>query len=225
MAATTNSGTPIPVVVINWSGGTATIAGTVTANQGGAPWSTTISGNVAVTGTFWQTTQPISAAALPLPAGAATSAKQPALGTAGTPAADVLSVQGVNGGAPFSYGSQYPSGMTPVTGSSGNVAAATATAALPAVSAKTNFVSGVDFTFAGATLGSVVIATITGLITGTISYIIPVPAGVLLAGTPLSVRFSPAVPASATNIAITFSCPSLGAGNTNACANIFGYVG
>ena len=47
-----------------------------------------------VTGTFWQTTQPISAAALPLPSGAATAAKQPALGTAGTPSTDVLTVQG-----------------------------------------------------------------------------------------------------------------------------------
>ena len=35
-----------------------------------------ISGAVGVTGTFWQATQPISAASLPLPAGAATSAKQ-----------------------------------------------------------------------------------------------------------------------------------------------------
>jgi hypothetical protein len=40
------------------------------------------------------TTQPISAVSMPLPAGAATSAKQPALGTAGTPSADVISVQG-----------------------------------------------------------------------------------------------------------------------------------
>ncbi len=39
-------------------------------------------------------TQPISAAALPLPSGAATAAKQPALGTAGTPSGDVISVQG-----------------------------------------------------------------------------------------------------------------------------------
>lgn len=38
-------------------------------------------------------TQPVSAAALPLPTGAATAAKQPALGTAGTPSADVISVQ------------------------------------------------------------------------------------------------------------------------------------
>lgn len=38
---------------------------------------------------------PISAASLPLPTGASTAAKQPALGTAGTPSADVLTVQGV----------------------------------------------------------------------------------------------------------------------------------
>jgi hypothetical protein len=47
-----------------------------------------------VTGAFYQATQPVSAASLPLPSGASTSAKQPALGTAGTPSADVLSVQG-----------------------------------------------------------------------------------------------------------------------------------
>lgn len=41
------------------------------------------------------TTQPVSAASLPLPAGASTSAKQAAPGTAGTPSADVLTVQGV----------------------------------------------------------------------------------------------------------------------------------
>jgi len=37
----------------------------------------------------------VSAASLPLPSGAATSAKQPALGTAGSASADVLSVQGI----------------------------------------------------------------------------------------------------------------------------------
>jgi hypothetical protein len=37
----------------------------------------------------------VAAAALPLPAGAATSAKQPALGTAGAAAADVITVQGI----------------------------------------------------------------------------------------------------------------------------------
>ena len=41
------------------------------------------------------------ASPLPLPTGAATAAKQPVLGTAGTPSADVISVQGVSGGEPL----------------------------------------------------------------------------------------------------------------------------
>ncbi len=40
-------------------------------------------------------TQPVSAVSLPLPTGAATSAKQPALGTAGSASADVLTIQGI----------------------------------------------------------------------------------------------------------------------------------
>lgn len=51
--------------------------------------------STAVTGTFFQATQPVSATSLPLPTGASTAAKQPALGTAGSASADVLSVQGV----------------------------------------------------------------------------------------------------------------------------------
>ncbi len=50
---------------------------------------------VGVTGTFWQATQPVSAASLPLPTGAAAAAKQPALGTAGSASADVITVQGI----------------------------------------------------------------------------------------------------------------------------------
>lgn len=54
-----------------------------------------------VSGTFWQTTQPVSVSTLPLPSGAATSAKQPALGTAGTASTDVITVQGITNGTPF----------------------------------------------------------------------------------------------------------------------------
>ena len=69
----------------------------------------------AVSGTFWQATQPISASSLPLPSGASTSAKQPSLGTAGTPSTDVISVQGVAGGVaqPVSLATAP---TTPVTG-------------------------------------------------------------------------------------------------------------
>ena len=46
------------------------------------------------TGASWA----ITAAALPLPSGAAIAAKQPAIGTAGTPSVDVISIQGVVSG-------------------------------------------------------------------------------------------------------------------------------
>ena len=55
----------------------------------------TMANGLAVTIASDQSTVPVSAASLPLPSGASTSAKQPALGTAGTPSADVLTVQGV----------------------------------------------------------------------------------------------------------------------------------
>lgn len=58
-----------------------------------APGNLNASGAIKVDGSA--VTQPVSAASLPLPAGAATSAKQPALGTAGSASSDVLSVQGI----------------------------------------------------------------------------------------------------------------------------------
>lgn len=93
--------------------------GTATDASAANPLPVTVTGSAAVTGTFWQATQPvsgtvtanagsgtfaISAASLPLPAGASTAAKQPALGTAGTPSADVISVQGASGGSPLRVG-------------------------------------------------------------------------------------------------------------------------
>jgi hypothetical protein len=67
---------------------------------------------VPVSGTFWQTTQPVSAASLPLPSGAATAAKQPALGTAGSASADVLSVQGIASMTPLFVGGNVASGAS-----------------------------------------------------------------------------------------------------------------
>jgi hypothetical protein len=61
-----------------------------------------VSGPVAVTGTFWQATQPVSAASLPLPTGAATSAKQDAqtalLTTIDSKLAGTINVAIVSGG-------------------------------------------------------------------------------------------------------------------------------
>lgn len=82
--------------------------GLITLGTAGSPSSSVLSIQgiggmtaLAVTGTFFQTTQPVSVASLPLPTGASTAAKQPALGTAGSSSTDVLSVQGIASMTPF----------------------------------------------------------------------------------------------------------------------------
>lgn len=77
-------------------------------------------------------TQPVSAASLPLPAGASTAAKQPAFGTAGTPSADVLSVQGVVGGTAVPVSGTFWQATQPVSGtvSVGNFPTTASTSAI-----------------------------------------------------------------------------------------------
>lgn len=111
---------------------------------------------------------------------------------------------------------------TVVAASSGNVAAATATATLPAVAGRTNYISQVNFYFGGATGASIVLMTIVGLTGGTQTFPIAVPAGVTLGGF-VSIPFYPPLPASGSNVAIVASCPTLGAGNTNAVMNVSGF--
>lgn len=83
-----------------------------TINQGGN--SATVTGSNALKVDGSAVTQPISAVSLPLPTGAATSAKQPALGTAGFASSDVLSVQGITSMTPLKVDG---SGVTqPVSG-------------------------------------------------------------------------------------------------------------
>lgn len=121
-----------------------------------------------------------------------------------------------------SAGNEVAAGGVAVAASSGNVANAIATATIAAVAAKTNYLTGFSITFSGATAASVVLATITGLLGGTISYVIAVPAGAAVGGQPLAVDLAIPHPASAPNAAIAVSLPALGAGNTNAVVNIRG---
>lgn len=116
----------------------------------------------------------------------------------------------------------YPSGATAINASSGNKAAAIASAALTAASGKTTYITGFSIVGTGATAASVVLATVTDG-TWTLTYPLAVPAGVTTQNTPLIVSFNPPLPASAQNTAITVSCPSLGSGNTNNCVNAQGY--
>lgn len=69
------------------------------------------------------TTQPVSAASLPLPTGASTSAKQAALGTAGSASSDVITVQGVASMTPLvvsQVAGTVPSSTTLQSGATAN---------------------------------------------------------------------------------------------------------
>jgi hypothetical protein len=124
--------------------------------------------------------------------------------------------------------SPYPlsadgSDATPVTAGSGNVANAVAAATIPAVAGKTAYIGGFDITGAGATAALIVNPTLAGIISGTRTYVYGAVAGAALMNQTLSIRFHPAIPASAVNTAITVSCPALGAGNTNNATHAYGY--
>lgn len=118
---------------------------------------------------------------------------------------------------------KLPNAATPQYISSGNKAAATASAAIPATASQFSYLNGFEITGAGATAASVVLATVTDG-TWTLTYVVAVPAGVTAALTPVIVRFPTPLRSTAVNTAITVSCPSLGSGNTNACVNAEGYT-
>jgi hypothetical protein len=117
-----------------------------------------------------------------------------------------------------------PVGAAAVSASSGNVAAAVATATMPAVVGKTNYITGLEITGAGATAAAVILAALSGILGGTINYNVPVAAGVAVGNFPLVVEFNTPIPASAANTAIVLTVPSYGAGNTNSIATIHGFV-
>lgn len=127
---------------------------------------------------------------------------------------------GTAGGSAFSV---PPTGTTALHSSSGNVAAAAATATLAGAAGVTTYISGLQFTSSGATAASVVTGTVTGLLGGTMSFTVPVIAGATLANQPIVIEFYPPLPASAANTSIVASVPSLGAGNTNATISAWGY--
>lgn len=115
-------------------------------------------GNTANT-TAWKVdgsavTQPVSNASLPLPAGASTSAKQPALGTAGTPSTDVISIQGVASGTVLpivlndatASGSITTQNLNPTSGT----ATAGSTVALTGLQGAGSITIGVQGTYTGA---------------------------------------------------------------------------
>lgn len=122
-------------------------------------------------------------------------------------------------------GSVSAGGAPRINATSGNVAAGVATATIAAVAGKLNYITGWDVDGGGATAASVVDCTVTGLAGGTEHRSLPVPATVTVGLTPIRVRYPHPLPASAVNVAIVASCPSLGAGNTNTTVNLYGFTG
>ncbi len=125
--------------------------------------------------------------------------------------------------------------ITPQAGIASGAAQSNA-AALTATTGRTQYITGFDISGSGATAASVIEVTVTGLATsagGTLKYEVPILAGVTAPafgssttnGPSLySVRFPVPLPASATNTAITVTCPSFGSGNTNASVCVYGYL-
>lgn len=100
---------------------------------------------------------------------------------------------------------------------------AAASAALGAVAARTNYVTGIEVTGTGATAAGAVTVTLAGTIGGTLNYVLPIPAGADVAITPLILTFWPPLQGAAANAAVTLTAPAFGAGNTRAAAVIHGF--
>jgi hypothetical protein len=111
-----------------------------------------------------------------------------------------------------------------LTSSAVTAVAAALAPALAAVVGQTNFVTGFQVTGSGATAASVILVTLTGVVGGTRTYALAIPAGAAVGVTPLIVEFSEPIPASGPNVAITLNVPSFGAGNVNAAATLEGYL-
>lgn len=118
---------------------------------------------------------------------------------------------------------------TAAAGSAQNATAGANTATLASASGKTAWITGFDVTGTGATTGSGINVTVTGLASGagsTLNYGLQVPAGVTaaLTGGGLFIKYDKPLPASALNTNILVTCPSFGSGNTAASVNVYGFL-
>lgn len=160
-------------------------------------------------------------AAVPLGSGTAAGALRVELPTNGT------GVVGLNAGT-NNIGNvgligPYPTGATAITAASGTAANANAVATLAAAVGKTTYICGFVLSSTGSTAAAVVAPTVAGTITGTLTFAYASVAGVTLANQTMIVPMTPCVPGSAANTAIVVTLPALGAGNTNATANAWGF--
>ena len=107
-----------------------------------------------------------------------------------------------------------------VAASSGDVANATASASLPATPGVINYLTGFTVTGTGPSSAATVLVTVTGLAAGTLTFPLYAAAS---GSVQLIVNLPTPLPASASNTAITVSCPALGTGSTHNAVNVFGF--
>lgn len=117
----------------------------------------------------------------------------------------------------------YPYGATQLSSSSGNVAAAVASATLAAAAEKHTYINGFSVTGCGAVSAVALLVTVIGCAGGTLTYVLPVPAGVLVGASPMHIAFPQPLQSSAQNTPIVVSVPSFGVGNLNAAVVAYGY--
>jgi hypothetical protein len=119
----------------------------------------------------------------------------------------------------------YDSGRAAIeAGAVGSVAATAQTVSLAALAGRRNFLCSAWIDGLGATSGSVIQVTITGLVCGTITRQVTIPAGVTVAlASPLIISFDTPIAASGVNSAISLIVPSFGSGNTVALVGIHGF--
>jgi hypothetical protein len=122
------------------------------------------------------------------------------------------------GNTPVVLSSQYPSGATAITASTTGTTAATV-ATLAGTAGKTTYISGFTIT-ADATAALAGAATVAGTISGSLNYIQSV--GSATSAQQLTQSFRPAIPASATNTAITVTSAAAGTGG-NTAVTAWGY--
>jgi hypothetical protein len=110
--------------------------------------------------------------------------------------------------------------QTPVTGSAAVAVNTSNSASLSAVASKTNYITGFSVTTQGGSAAAGGAVTITGIITGTLTFEVGA-----AAGNPVQVyvQFPSPIPASAANTAITLTVPALGANTGAAACTIYGY--
>jgi hypothetical protein len=94
---------------------------------------------------------------------------------------------------------------------------------LAGVAGATTYITDFQITGLGATAATELTVTVTGILGGTKTYKVNVPAGVGVPITPLTVFFPRPIPASTQNTAIVVNVPSPGAGNTDFAVTAHGF--